>query len=101
MNRRTFAAAALALLAAAPAFAWPDKPITLLVPFPPGGSSDTLARTLGAKMQERLGQPVVVDNRGGATGTIGAAMVKRAAPDGYTLLVSSLGPFVKIGRAHV
>jgi tripartite-type tricarboxylate transporter receptor subunit TctC len=74
--------------------AWPSKPVTLVVPFPPGGSSDTIARAIGAKMQEKLGQPVVVENKGGATGTIGAAQVKRAAPDGYTLLVSSLGPFV-------
>jgi tripartite-type tricarboxylate transporter receptor subunit TctC len=74
--------------------AWPSKPVTLVVPFPPGGSSDTIARSIGAKMQEKLGQPVVIENKGGATGTIGAGQVKRAAPDGYTLLVSSLGPFV-------
>ena len=80
--------------AAVHAQAWPSKPVTLVVPFPPGGSSDTIARAIGAKMQEKLGQPVVVENKGGATGTIGAAQVKRAAPDGYTLLVSSLGPFV-------
>ena len=73
---------------------WPTKPVTLVVPFPPGGSSDTIARAIGAKMQEKLGQPVVIENKGGATGTIGAGQVKRAAPDGYTLLVSSLGPFV-------
>ena len=79
---------------AALAQAWPTKPVTLVVPFPPGGSSDTIARSLGAEMQKKLGQPVVVENKGGATGTIGAAQVKRAAPDGYTLLVSSLGPFV-------
>ena len=80
--------------AAVHAQAWPSKPVTLVVPFPPGGSSDTIARAIGAKMQEKLGQPVVVENKGGATGTIGAAQVKRAAPDGYTLLVSSLVPFV-------
>jgi len=88
------AAAALALALVAPAHAWPDKTVTLVVPFPPGGSTDMLARTLGAKMQEKLGQTVVVENKAGATGTIGAAQVKRAAPDGYTVLVSSLGPFV-------
>ncbi|CAN7498446.1 Bug family tripartite tricarboxylate transporter substrate binding protein [Rhizobacter sp. LjRoot28] len=76
------------------AWAWPDKPVTLLVPFPPGGSTDSLARTLAAKMQEQLGQTVVVDNKPGATGTIGAGQVKRAPADGYTVLVSSLGPFV-------
>ena len=93
MNR-LLSLAALALTLAAPAHAWPDKPLTLVVPFPPGGSSDTIARAIGVKMQEKLGQAVVVDNKAGATGTIGAGLVKRAAPDGYTLLVSSLGPFV-------
>ena len=90
------AAVAVGLMASAAvqAQAWPAKPITLVVPFPPGGSSDTIARALGAKMQEKLGQPVVVENKAGATGTIGAGQVKRAAPDGYTLLVTSLGPLV-------
>jgi tripartite-type tricarboxylate transporter receptor subunit TctC len=101
---RTFTAlAALAgltttlTLAPAPAAAqaWPgDKPVTLLVPFPPGGSSDQIARALAPKLQEKLGGSFVVDNKPGATGTIGAGMVKRAAPDGHTLFVSSLGPFV-------
>ena len=84
----------LAAAAAVQAQPWPTKPVTLLVPFPPGGSTDMIARTLGARMQDKLGQPVVVENKAGATGTIGAAQVKRAAPDGYTVLVSSLGPFV-------
>ncbi|WP_280155333.1 tripartite tricarboxylate transporter substrate binding protein [Piscinibacter sp. XHJ-5] len=75
--------------------AWPSaKPITLVVPFPPGGSTDTVARAIGPKMQERLGQTVLTDNKPGATGTIAAGQVKRAAPDGYTLFVTSLGPLV-------
>src|SRR6218665_4033456 len=85
---------ALSFAVATPAFAWPDKPVTLLVPFPPGGSTDSLARTLGAKMQETWGQTVLVDNKPGATGTIGAGQVKREPAAGYTGLVSSLGHFV-------
>ena len=86
---------ALVLGLASPiALAWPDKPVTLIVPFPPGGSTDTIARILAPKLQEKLGGSFIVDNRAGATGTIGAAAVTRAAPDGYTLLVTSLGPLV-------
>lgn len=86
---------ALSMAPAALAQAWPAKPVTLLVPFPPGGSSDAIARVLGSKLQEGIpGSSFVVDNRGGAGGTIGMAAARRAAPDGYTLVVSSLGPFV-------
>lgn len=95
--KKLLAACALTLLAAAAqaqAQAWPAKPVTLLVPFPPGGASDMVARTLGTKLQERFNQTFMVDNRAGATGTIGAAQVKRAAPDGQTFLVTSLGPLV-------
>ena len=95
--KKLLAACALTLLAAAAqaqAQAWPAKPVTLLVPFPPGGASDMVARTLGTRLQERFNQTFMVDNRAGATGTIGATQVKRAAPDGYTFLVTSLGPLV-------
>ena len=74
--------------------AWPDRTITLVVPFPPGGSTDQMARAIAPKMQASLGQSVIIDNKPGATGTVGAGFVKRAAPDGYTLLVTSLGPLV-------
>ena len=96
LQRRLLLAAAAGLIALPlPALAaYPEKPVTLVVPFPPGGSTDMIARTLGAKLQEKLGQPFVIENRAGATGTIGMGQVKRAAPDGYTLIVSSLGPFV-------
>ncbi len=87
-------AAGLTLTAAALADTWPSNPVTLLVPFPPGGSTDLIARVLGPKLQERLGGNFIVENKGGATGTIGAGAVARAVPDGHTLLVSSLGPFV-------
>lgn len=73
---------------------WPDKPVTIVVPFPAGGSTDMVARAMAQQMGDKLGQSFVVDNRPGATGTLGAGAVKRAAPDGYTLLVSSLGAFV-------
>jgi tripartite-type tricarboxylate transporter receptor subunit TctC len=86
--------AALAFAAAGAQAAYPDKPVTLVVPFPPGGSTDTIARTLAPKLQEKLGGSFIVDNKAGATGTIGAAQVKRSPADGYTLFVSSLGPFV-------
>jgi tripartite-type tricarboxylate transporter receptor subunit TctC len=85
----------LASAGGALAQAWPTKqPVTLLVPFPPGGSTDMIARTLGPKLQEKLGGNFIIENKGGAGGTLGAAQAKRAAPDGYTIFVSSLGPFV-------
>jgi tripartite-type tricarboxylate transporter receptor subunit TctC len=93
--RNLLATLALGLFASgAFAQAWPSKTVTLLVPFPPGGSTDMIARTVAPKLQEKFGQPFVVENKGGAGGTIGAAQAKRAAPDGYTIFVSSLGPFV-------
>ncbi len=92
----TMALITTGLTATAPALAqaWPARPVTLLVPFPPGGSTDVIARTLATKLQEKLGGSFIVDNKAGAGGTVGAAAAKRAAPDGYTVFVSSLGPFV-------
>ena len=92
--KKQLIALALGLTTSVGALAFPTKPVTLVVPFPPGGSTDLIARTLQPKLQERLGGSVVVDNRAGATGTIGAGQVARAPADGHTLLVSSLGPFV-------
>ncbi len=89
--------ATLALAGAASgafAQAWPSKPVTLVVPFPPGGSTDMVARAIGPSLTRTLGQTFVVENKAGATGTIGAAAVKRAPADGYTFLVTSLGPLV-------
>lgn len=94
MLKKTLAGAALAIAATFSAFAYPDKPVAVVVPFPPGGSTDNIARVIAQKLQEKLGGSFVVDNKAGATGTIGAAFVKRAPADGYTLFVSSLGPFV-------
>jgi tripartite-type tricarboxylate transporter receptor subunit TctC len=91
--KKLLAALALAALSATAA-AWPDKTVTIVVPFPPGGSTDTIARAMAQKMGDTLGQSFVVDNRPGATGTIGATAVKRAPADGYTLLFASLGPYV-------
>ena len=68
------------------AAAYPDRPVRLIVPTPPGGAADTAARIIAPKLSEILGQPLVVDNRGGASGRIGGTMAARAAPDGYTLL---------------
>lgn len=85
---------ALALGLAAQAFAaFPEKQVTIVVPFPPGGSTDMVARAIAPKLQQQFGQPFVVDNRAGATGAIGATAVKNAAPDGYTFLVASIGVF--------
>jgi tripartite-type tricarboxylate transporter receptor subunit TctC len=100
----TVALTALVLASGAQA-AYPDKPVTNIVPFPPGGSTDMLARFMTQKMADKLGQPVIVENKPGATGAIGAAQVKRSAPDGYTLLTGSIGvwavnPFLQKNLAY-
>ncbi|HZL39452.1 MAG TPA: tripartite tricarboxylate transporter substrate binding protein [Pseudolabrys sp.] len=97
ISRRTLIAtlglgSTLGLLPRSAFAAYPDRPIHLIVPFAPGGNADIVGRIVGERMSDALGQPVVVDNRGGAGGSIGAEVVARATPDGYTLLVGSNGP---------
>lgn len=97
-TRRTLLATAIGLTVAAPAllappaFAqpWPTKPVTLVVPFPAGGTTDVLARALAEKLQQSLGQPVIVESRPGAGATLGADYVAKAKPDGYTLLIGAV-----------
>jgi len=90
LSRRTFLASTLAAAAPLAWAAYPEHPITLIVPWAPGGSTDILARAIGEQLTRTLGQPVLVDNRAGASGNIGSAMVARAKPDGHTLLVGSM-----------
>ncbi|MFM7607843.1 MAG: Bug family tripartite tricarboxylate transporter substrate binding protein, partial [Alphaproteobacteria bacterium] len=91
ISRRTALASSAALLAGrqAQAQAWPTRPIRIIVPFGLGGSADLAARFLAEPLQQALGQPVVVENRPGAGGTIGADQVAKATPDGHTLLLMS------------
>lgn len=95
MKRRTWiklaaAAATLSLASAAAAqTTYPDRPIRLIVPFPPGGTSDVVGRIFAEALAKQIGQPVVVENRGGAGGTVGSRAVASAAPDGYTLLLGT------------
>ena len=84
------ALAAAMTVTGAMAQAWPNRPITLIVPFPAGGTTDVLARALGERLQQSLGQPVVVESKPGAGATIGADFVAKAKPDGYTLLVGAV-----------
>ena len=100
-DRRTFLTASLLALAAglAPATdaraqgAWPEKPVSIIVSFPPGGASDLVARLLADKLSESLGQQFVVENKPGAAGTVAATALQEAAPDGHTFMLSNLTPF--------
>lgn len=95
ISRRTFAGGIVlgltAMASASRAAEWPERPITLVVPFPAGGSSDVVARIYAEALKDSLGRPLVIENRPGANGNIGAGQVARAAPDGYTLLLSGNG----------
>ncbi len=96
MQRWIIWAAAIAAAAAgaiASAQSYPAKPIRIVIPFVPGGPSDTVGRAIGSKFQEYLGQPAIVENRPGANGAIAAEFVAKSDPDGYTLLVGSIGVF--------
>lgn len=77
---------------------YPSRPISLIVGYPPGSSTDTLARTIGEKMAESMGQPVIVESKSGASGNVGTAFVARSAPDGYTLLLSTDNPITTNGH---
>jgi tripartite-type tricarboxylate transporter receptor subunit TctC len=97
IGRRTLALAGAAMLAAPAARAqgtYPDRPVRIIVPYAPGGANDILARLYGQKMQERLGQPFVVENRPGAQAIVGTEAVARSRPDGHTLLLGASGPIV-------
>jgi tripartite-type tricarboxylate transporter receptor subunit TctC len=95
MNRRNFLVGSGAAIATLPGSArgqaWPARNITLVVPFPPGGTNDIFARAVADKLGAALGVPVIIDNRGGAGGTIGSTAAARAAPDGYTLMIGHIG----------
>jgi tripartite-type tricarboxylate transporter receptor subunit TctC len=89
-HRSMLAAAALLAAAAATAQTYPDRPVRLIAPWPPGGSVDTTARYINEQLGKELGQPVIIENRSGATGNIGSEAVARAKPDGHTLLINTI-----------
>ena len=97
-TRRTTLGAALAMPTIAPALAqaagWPNRPVRIIVPFAPGGSADTLGRSMAAELTTALGQSFVVENRAGAGGVLGSQQVSRAAPDGYTFVISGIASHV-------
>jgi tripartite-type tricarboxylate transporter receptor subunit TctC len=92
----TAATALFALAGGASAAAWPDRPIHVIVPFPAGSAADTVARLIGSKLSEKLGQPVIVDNRDGASGAIGTAKLASSEPDGYTIGITTTTTVVTV-----
>src|SRR5260221_11297575 len=93
MKRLVVACFVATLACGAQAQAWPTKPVHIIIPFVAGGSSDIVGRAIGSKFQEILGQPAVVENKPGANGAIAAEFVAKSDPDGYTVLVGSIGGF--------
>ena len=89
-RRALLAAAGLSLAALAQAQAWPTKPVTFVVPFPAGGGTDAFARPLTAVLSKQMGKQVIIDNKGGAGGTLGASLAAKAAPDGYTFFMGAV-----------
>ena len=100
ISRLGLVAVAFAVSTAAMAQSYPSRPITLVVPYTPGTGIDIIARTVGPKLIERWGQPVVVENKPGASGNIGANAVAKAQPDGYTMMVT-VNTFTIIDRKSV
>lgn len=80
--------------------AWPSKPVRWIAPYPPGGSSDLVARAVGIRLSEQLGQAVLIDNRPGVGGAIGSGIAARAAPDGYTMLLANIAPLTIAPHIH-
>ena len=96
IKRRSLLAAPLVMVAPpASAESWPNRPVRVVVPFPPGGGTDIAGRLISAKLAEILGQPIVIDNRGGAGGMIGTRAVGQSTPDGYTLLFNGTASIVR------
>lgn len=90
--------AAASVVSPALAETWPTRPIRFIVPFAPGGGGDVVGRIIGQRLGEQLGKPLIIDNRGGAGGTLGCELAAKAAPDGYTLLLGNVGP-IAVGPA--
>src|SRR5437763_7646015 len=97
---RTFFSTILLAATLAHGEPYPTKPIHLIVPFPPGGGNDTVARAIAQQISPELGQPVVIDNKPGAGGAVGAELAAKSAPDGYTLFLAGVGSHVVNPNVH-